>query len=146
MLYEIHIKGKNHIARDFIETIVKFANEGATIKEGTVARLSFPHSVVMTLESDTPPEATPFIRVFDEDKKEVRIIPLEVVKVPQEGGGFSMEVDPAIATNAASGKRWTKDELDAMEWEEFKAVCKADGFGGRDRAKMTKTYVDNSSK
>lgn len=146
MKYEIHIRGEDHLGHKFMDNIVRFANQGATIKTGTKVRMKFPHTAIMVLETDVEPVASPFIRVFDEDLKEVRIIRLEVVKVPQESGGFSMEVDPAIATNAASGKRWTKDELEALEWEEFKAVCKADGFGGRDRAKMTKTYIDNSSK
>lgn len=146
MKYEIHIRGGDHLGHKFMDTVLELANQGAKLKTGTKVRMSFPHTAILTLETDVEPVATPYVRVFDEDGKEIRIIRLEVVKVEQPTGGFSMEVDPAIATNAASGKRWTKEELEGLEWEEFKAVCKADGFGGRDRAKMTKTYIDNSSK
>lgn len=142
MKYELHIKGNETLGFTFMETVVKMANLGATIKQGEWPRLTFPHQMKMILESDVEPDASPFCRVFGEDGKEVRIKPLEVVQIEKPDGTFSMEVDPSIAMNEASGKRWSKDELEAMTWDEFKAVCKADGFGGRDRAKMTKTYLD----
>lgn len=142
MKYELHIRGNETLGFTFIEQIIKMAALGATLKPNEWPRLTFPHQAKMILEGDTPPEATPYVRVFDEDGKEIRITPLEVVKVEKADGTFSMDVDPAIAINETSGKRWTQAELEAMTWDEFKAVCKADGFGGRDRAKMQKTYLD----
>lgn len=144
MKYELHVKGNETLGFTFIEQVIKAAALGATLKPGEWPRLTFPFHAKMVLESDEEPEASPFMRVFDEDGKEIRITPLEAVKVEKADGTFSMEVDSAIAINEASGKRWTQAELEAMTWDEFKAVCKADGFGGRDRAKMQKTYLDKS--
>lgn len=142
MTYDIHIKGSDALGFNFLRDIVAMANLGATMKVGVWPRLTFPHHARMVLESEVEPEATPHIRVFDGNGKEVRIKPLEVVKVEHSDGTFSMEVDPAIAVNPADGKRWSQDALEAMSWDEFKAVCKADGFGGRDRTKMQRTYLD----
>lgn len=142
MKYEIHIRGQDILGFSFLDNLIKFANAGAVLKEGQWPRLTYPHHAKMVLETDVEPLASPTVRVFDEDGKEVRIIPLEVVKVENTDGTFSMEVDPAISINQTSGKRWTKAELEALDWDELKAVCKADGITGRDKAKLIKTYLD----
>lgn len=41
---------------------------------------------------------------------------------------------------------YTKEELEAMEWEELKDVCKTVGITGRSRDKLEKEYLDAMSK
>tara|TARA_R110000744_G_C19371770_1_gene563146 strand:+ start:19500 stop:19850 length:351 start_codon:yes stop_codon:yes gene_type:complete len=38
-------------------------------------------------------------------------------------------------------RQYTKEQLEAMEWEDFKTLCKDCGVGGRDRNTMTNKYL-----
>lgn len=144
-LYEIHIASADMLGFGMIDSIIEYANKGAVRKEGVLPVMKFPFQIVMTHETEEEPVPNPTCRVFNMDDKarEVRIKKVEVVKVEQEGGGFSLEVDPVFATDD-NGKRFTKEALDAMSWSDLKAVCKASGIGGRDRVQMTKQYLANS--
>lgn len=144
-LYEIHIASADMLGFGMIDSIIEYAGKGAVRKEGVLPVMKFPFQIVMTHETEEEPVPTPTCRVFNMDDKarEVRIKKVEVVKVEQEGGGFSMEVDPVFATDD-NGKRFTKESLEALSWEDFKNILKADNISGRDRQKMTKQYLANS--
>lgn len=129
MKYQLIVKCGNSLGFGWLEQIVELANQGAKLQEGVMQALRFPHTCYMEIESDVEPIATPFIRVFREDKSEVFIIKEE--EETGSGDGFSMDLTV----------RKTKEELDALEWDEFKALLKANGIGGRDRNKMTNQYL-----
>ncbi|MOA02558.1 hypothetical protein D3C78_1220140 [compost metagenome] len=38
--------------------------------------------------------------------------------------------------------KYTKVEMEAMDWEDFRKVCSGKGVKGRDRAKMLKEYLE----
>ncbi len=129
MKYEMIVKCGNNIGLGWLETIVDLANQGATLKEGVRNSFKFPHICWMEIEAEEDPIATPFIRVFREDKSEVAII-----KQDQEfAAKFSLDV--------SDGKRLTKEQLDSMEWKAFKALLKLDNITGRDRKLMTTQYL-----
>lgn len=144
-LYEIHIASADMLGFGMIDSIIEYANKGAVRKEGVLPNMKFPWQIILTHETEEEPVPTPTVRVFNMDDKarEVRIKKIEVVKVEQEGGGFSMEVDPKFATDD-EGKRFTKEALEALSWDDFKNVLKADGITGRNRLQMTKQYLANS--
>lgn len=144
-LYEIHIASADMLGFGMIDSIIEYAAKGAVRKDGVLPVMKFPFQIVMTHETEEEPVPTPTCRVFNMDDKarEVRVKKVEVVKVEKEGGGFSMEVDPVFATDD-NGKRFTKEALEALSWEDFKNILKADGISGRDRQKMTKQYLANS--
>jgi len=128
MKYQLIVKCGNSLGFGWLETIVELAKQGAVLKEGVNQMLKFPHTCYMEIESEEDPVATPFVRVFREDKSEVFI-----VKETDEVGGFSMEIDDGI--------RLSKEELDALEWQAFKEACKKVNIKGRDRNLMTTQYL-----
>lgn len=128
MKYQLVVKCGNSLGFGWLEQIVELANQGAVLKDGVMQMLKFPHTCWMEIESDVEPTPNPFVRVFREDKSEVL-----AVKEVEEVNSFSMDIDTSV--------RKTKEELDALEWDEFKALLKANGIGGRDRNKMTNQYL-----
>jgi len=144
-LYEIHIASADMLGFGMIDSIIEYAAKGAVRKDGVLPVMKFPFQIVMTHETEEEPVPTPTCRVFNMDDKarEVRIKKVEVVKVEKESGGFIKEVDPVFATDD-NGKRFTKEALEALSWEDFKNILKADNISGRDRQKMTKQYLANS--
>lgn len=139
MKYHLHITGSDSLGLNFIENIVEMANLGATIKEGTLPMMRFPHSLSMVIEAEQPPMPRSTVRVFEYDScKEIHAVFVEA-----KASEFSMEEDKVevdISTN--SGTPWTKEQLDAMDFEgEFRKVCGAVGVTGRSRDKMTKEYL-----
>lgn len=130
MKYQLIVKCGNSLGMGWLETIVALANQGAVVKEGVMPMMRFPHTCYMEIESEEDPIATPFVRVFREDKSEVFIVKEGADEVV---GGFSMDVDTSV-------KR-TKEELDALEWNTFKEVCKTVGVKGRDRNLMSAQYL-----
>lgn len=144
MKYELWVGCNNIIGHGWLEKIVEMANIGATLKEGVLPSMKFPYSAIMEIEAEEEPTATPEMRVFREDKTEVYIKKIEAVKVEQEDGSFSMEIDPALATND-NNEPWTKEQLDAMEWKDVKIIFKAAGITGRDRELITRQYLAKSA-
>lgn len=129
-VYEIHVTSKDHIGMNFIENIIELANKGAVQKPGIIPMMRFPHSTKMILETDEEPIASPHHRVFNisEGGREV------LIKKEDAPTGFSIELDKDVA--------YTKESLEALEWKEFKEICKDAGVGGRDRAQMTKKLLE----
>lgn len=139
MKYHLHITGSDPLGFNWLENVIEMAALGAKIKEGTMPYMKFPHSVSMVLEADAPPTPSAVIRVFEYDTNKE----LKAKFIEAKAAEFSMDAGPdiSLATND-KGEPWTKEELDAMDWEtEFKAVCKAVGITGRSRDKMTKEYL-----
>jgi len=129
-LYEIHVTSKDHIGMNFLENVIELANKGATQKEGTIPMMRFPFNAKMVIETEDEPEASPHMRVFNmsEGAREISIIK------PEAATGFSFDL--------GTKTKMTKEDIDALEWKEFKDACKAAGFGGRDRAQMTKKLLE----
>ena len=145
-LYEIHIASADMLGFGMIDSIIEYAAKGAVRKDGVLPVMKFPFQIVMTHETEEEPVPTPTCRVFNMDDKarEVRVKKVEVVKVEQEGGGFSMEVDPELGTND-QGRPFTKEELDSMSWDDVKIIVRAfTGQTGRDRQKLTKAYLSQA--
>lgn len=128
-LYEIHVTSKDHIGMNFLQNVIDLANMGATQKEGTIPMMRFPFSAKMVIETDVEPVASPHMRVFNMSEGACEVL----IKKPDAPTGFSFDLDAV---------KHTKESLDALEWKEFKDVCKESGFGGRDRAQMTKKLLD----
>lgn len=152
--YHIFVTGPDAIGLNWISNIIEVANLGATLKPGTIPSMRFPHSVSMELVADEPPAiARPGIRVFREDGSEVKPGDVEPVNVPVVAAVFSTdeeedEVEESTGSEEtveqpkSEVKVHTREELDAMSWDELKAVAKAVGVTGRDRDKVTKGYLD----
>lgn len=139
--YILHITSSDSLGLNLIENIIAMANLGATLKPQTLPSMRFPHSCSMVLEAEVPPTPTAVIRVFEAaTNKEVF---KAFVPKPAQAATFSLDADETEDKSTNDGKPWTKEQLDAMEWEtEFKEVCKAVGITGRSRDKMTKQYLD----
>jgi hypothetical protein len=133
-LYEFVVKGNDPIGFNFIENIIKLANLGATKKESQLPKMSFPHTVYMELEADKAPDvANASIRVFNMSEGGVEVMP-GAVETPAIKGGFSLEV---------AKEKMSKEELDALSWEEFKAeVKRVTGETGRDKKVLLATYLN----
>ena len=128
-LYELHVRSADPLGLGMIQSIVDLANDGATIKEGVLPRLSFPHSTILVIETDVEPTPTPTVRVFNmsEDSREVFI-----EQEAPESSTFSMSFGDTPVT---------KEKLDAMDFKDFRELCKTVGVKGRDRNQMTREYM-----
>jgi hypothetical protein len=137
MKYHIHVTSSDSLGLNLLENVVKIANMGGVLKEGTLPSMRFPHSASMILDADEPPVPSATVRVFEYDTcKEVF-----AAFVEPKAQGFTMEVE-TVDKSKNGDTPWTKEQLDAMEWEtEFKEVCKSVGITGRSRDKMTKEYL-----
>lgn len=133
-LYEFVVKGNDPIGFNFIENIIKLANLGATKKESQLPKMSFPHTVYMELEADKAPDvANASIRVFNMSEGGVEVMP-GAVETPVVKGGFSLEV---------AKEKMSKEELEALSWDDFKAeVKRVTDQTGRDRKLLTSTYLN----
>lgn len=153
--YHLHVTGSDSLGLNFLENVVEMANLGATIKEGTLPAMRFPHSLSMTLEAETPPTPKATLRVFHHDSnKEVYaafVKPVAATFSTEEADDSDETLDESAKSNfdlsTNQGTPWTKEQLDAMEFEgEFREVCRSVGITGRSRDKMTKQYLDKFSK
>jgi hypothetical protein len=133
-LYEFVVKGNDPIGFNFIENIIKLANLGATKKESQLPKMSFPHTVYMELEADKAPDvANASIRVFNMSEGGTEVLP-GAVEAPVVKGGFSLEV---------AKEKMSKEELEALSWDDFKAeVKRVTDQTGRDRKLLTSTYLN----
>lgn len=144
MKYHIHVTSKDSLGMNLIENVILLANMGATMKEGTLPAMRFPHSVSMVLEADEPPTPSPVMRVFEYGTNK-EIFP---VFVAPKGATFSTETETTekVDKSTNSGTPWTKEQLDAMDWDtEFKVVMTDAGIDGKRRAKMTTDYISKYS-
>lgn len=125
-LYELHVRSSDALGLGMIEALVDLAASGATLKAGVLPRLTFPHCIQMVIETDEEPTPTPNIRVFNmtEGSREITI-----KRVEPESSGFSMNAPV------------TKESLDAMDFADFRNLCKTVGVKGRDRNQMTREYM-----
>lgn len=136
-LYEFVVKGSDPIGFNFIDNIIKLANLGATKKESQLPKMSFPHTVYMELESDKCPDvASASIRVFNMSEGGTEVKPWAVESPAATKGGFSLEVEDKPT-------KLSKEELDALSWDDFKAeVKRVTDQTGRDRKLLTSTYLN----
>lgn len=128
-LYELHVRSADPMGFGMIETIVELANGGATIKEGVLPRLSFPHSIILVIETEEEPTPTPTVRVFNMSESAREIL---IESEENQASSFSMSFESAPTT---------KEELDKMEFKDFRELCKTVGVKGRDRTQMTREYI-----
>lgn len=95
----------------FINRVIELAAQGAVLKEKTFPRL----------------QGKPFaiqMQIEVEGSEEIQKAPgVNPLPVP------------------LSDKVYTKEELESMEWEQFKKVTKSKGISGRDRVVMTTKYL-----
>lgn len=96
---------------DFVERLIELASKGAKLKENTFPRIA----------------ACPYIVQLE--------IEVEIDKELQSSPGITAFPLPL------SEKIITKEELEALDWEKFKKVCKSRQISGRDRAVMTTKYL-----
>lgn len=138
--YHLHVTSSDSLGLNMIENIIEMANLGAKLKPGTLPSMRFPHSCSLVLEAEVPPVPNATLRVFEYDScKEVFAAFVEPVAAT-----FSLDTEdaPVVDKSTNQGTPWTKEQLDAMEWEtEFKEVCKSVEITGRSRDKMTKEYL-----
>jgi len=95
----------------FINRVIELAAQGAKLKDKTFPRL----------------QGRPFALQME---------------IQVEG---SEEIAKAPGVNPLpvplSDKTYTKEELEAMDWDQFKKVCKSKDIGGRDRNLMLTKYL-----
>ncbi len=105
--YLVYVTGSDSIGFSFIKNVATLAAKGATLQEGKVPSMSFPHSAFMILETEEQLQDSPGFRyqIIQE-------------KVPRE-------------------------ELEAMEWDLLRAVCKKRGVTGRDRQQIIRQYEES---
>lgn len=166
--YHINVTSSDTMGFAWIENIIQLANIGAVMKPGTIPYTRFPHSLSMVLEAEVPPTPTATMHVFEVDSNR-RVhatlddtIPLGsvVAPAPTVAAVFSMNEDgdddikedeeeveetteegeKDLSTND-EGQPWSREDLDAMTWDQVKAVGKAVGVTGRDREKVIKGYL-----
>lgn len=132
--YQLHITSSDTFGMAWLQTIIDCANMGATMTPGTIPMTRFPHHITMDLETETPPNPTATLRVF-----EVGGVEVFAANAVTKAATFSMESEE---DEVVIGEPLTKEQLDALDWEtEFKEVCKSVGVTGRSRDKMTKEYL-----
>lgn len=95
----------------FVQRLLELGKQGATLKEKTFPRLK---GLPYAVQLEIEVEGSQ-----------------EVAKAPG--------VNPLPVPLAE--KVFTKEELEAMEWDDFKKALKAVGIGGRDRDLMTTKYL-----
>lgn len=135
--YHLRITGADSIGFNFIENVVAAANLGAVITKGAMPMMRFPHSLSMTLVSDTHPVPTACTRVFEAGTNK-EIFAAFVEPVASE---FSLDVEE-VDKSTNGGVPWTKEQLLAMDFDtELRAVCKSVGITGRSKDKMIKEYL-----
>lgn len=96
---------------DFISRLLALGKQGAVLKERTFPRISG-RPYAVQLEIDVEGNS----------------------ELPHSPGVTAIPV-------ALSEKNYSKEELDAMTWEQFKKAVKAKGIGGRDRDVMSAKYL-----
>lgn len=57
--YKVFVTGSDSIGYAFIKNVVELANKGATLEEGKVPRLSYPHSAWFDFKTDELMENKP---------------------------------------------------------------------------------------
>ena len=164
--YEVHITSKDTFGHDVVDQLLRFGKyENVQVKQGTLPHLKFPFTVCLTLEADEAPMPSAQVRVFDYKKREVfanvlmeelkkkeKLAEKEAKKGNSEAIHFSVEQEEKEEDNSAlalnpEGNPWTKEQLDDLEWEIFKRVMKVSfDIKGRDRQKMTRTYLEAVAK
>ena len=128
--YELHVRSSDLFGHNLIENIVEMAALGAVMKKGVLPRVHFPHMVVMTINTDEELFTTPVMRVFDADNGMKEVIE-----------GVADPVAAVFSTDLGDSPKLSKEELEALQWEDFKVECKRYSIGGRDRSQMTKKYL-----
>ena len=142
--YHIHVTGSDNLGLNFIENIIEIANLGAVLKEGTLPNMRWPHSASLVLEAENPPTPSASVRVFEYDSCKEIFAAFVEKEAPAE---FTMETEDKVDHSTNNGTPWTKEQLDAMEWEdEFKKVMTAAGISGRQRNTMTNNYLSKFNK
>lgn len=147
MKYEVHVTSKDQFGQDLVDHLLHLGSLGAKQKEGTFSKLSFPFRVTLEVEADEPPMPSPTVKVYDEKKKEIFATVLKAQAVEEKKAvNFSTEQEEkaeevSLATND-DGQPWTKEQLDDLDWDTFKAVVATQQVKGRDRAKMTRQYLE----
>lgn len=141
--FKVLISTSDFLGMSFIENVIKVANMGGVLEEGSVPYMRFPHRCTMVVTGQHPiPNSN--VRVFDyETNKEVFAAFVEPTVAT-----FSMDAEDDVVVDKSTnnGTPWTREQLDSMDWKtEFKEVCKDAGIGGRDREKMTKEYISKYS-
>jgi hypothetical protein len=148
--YIIHVTSADNLGLAFLQDVVKIANLGATLQEGTLPSLRFPQIASFVLEAEQPPETKASVRVYDFDSKQ------EIVNVPLAvAASFSMEeldegepeTKGEVVDTPEGFVALSKEALDALEFDtEFRAEVAKVGVKGRSRDKMTKEYLAKTAK
>lgn len=153
MKYEVHVSGKDALGSNIIEEVLALGALGAKQKEGQLNLLKFPFRMVFEVEAEEPPMPSAQRRVFDAKKKEVFATVLQAQAKKEEKkvenkevANFSVEQEVEepevdLSTNDA-GEPWTKEQLEDLDWDTFKAVVATKDVRGRARDKMTKQYLE----
>lgn len=152
MKYEVHVTSKDQFGQDLVDHLLKLGALGAKQKEGTFSKLSFPFRVTLEVEADEPPMPSATVKVYDEKKKEVFATVLQAQAKKEEKkeepkANFSVEQEESedsevdLSTND-DGQPWTKEQLEDLDWDTFKAVVATKSVTGRSRDKMTKQYLE----
>lgn len=152
MKYEVHVTSKDQFGQDLVDHLLKLGALGAKQKEGTFSKLSFPFRVTLEVEADEPPMPSATVKVYDEKKKEIFATVLQAQAKKEEKkeepkANFSVEQEESeggevdLSTND-DGQPWTKEQLEDLDWDTFKAVVATKSVTGRSRDKMTKQYLE----
>lgn len=149
MKYEVHVTSKDQFGQDLVDHLLKLGALGAKQKEGTFSKLSFPFRVTLEVEADEPPMPSATVKVYDEKKKEIFATVLQAqAKKEDPKANFSVEQEESensegvdLSTND-DGQPWTKEQLEDLDWDTFKAVCQTVSVSGRSRDKMTRQYLE----
>ena len=152
-LYSVHVNSKDQFGQDLVDNLLWLGSLGAKQKEGSFSKLSFPFRVQLELEADEPPMPSATVKVYDYKNKEIFATVLQAQAKKEdkkaEAVHFSVDqeedkvpsVDMSLALND-EGKPWTKEQLDDLDWDTFKAVTATQNITGRSRDKMTKQYLE----
>lgn len=152
MKYEVHVTSKDQFGQDLVDHLLKLGALGAKQKEGTFSKLSFPFRVTLEVEADEPPMPSATVKVYDEKKKEIFATVLQAQAKKEEKkeepkANFSVEQEESeggevdLSTND-DGQPWTKEQLEDLDWDTFKAVVATKSVTGRSRDKMTRQYLE----
>lgn len=104
--YRVKVTGSDAIGWSFLKNVIVVANKGGVLAEGVNPRLTFPHEVMMIVNT-----------------KE------DLVSVP------GITYIPIL-------QKYNKEELEEMEWDDFRAKMREAGVIGKDRQVMIGKYLE----
>lgn len=104
--YRVLVQGADNLGWSFLNNVIEVANKGGVVDKNIAPRLTFPHHLMMLVDSEEDLVSKPGIKYV-----------------------------PILQT-------YTKEQLEEMDWDTFRATVREVGVIGKDRQKMLDKYLE----